>query len=75
MNNCEYLTWLKRQRIKTWGRNSKTEKPRQRLINKLLKKRSVKKYDYLYVQKGAELAARIERALKTEENNEKQAFD
>lgn len=56
MNNCEYLTFLKRQRKKHWGKRA--EKPRWRLMGKLLRQK------YIY-QNRIKLFKEIDKLLKT----------
>ena len=41
MDNCEYLTFLKRQRKKHWGKRA--EKPRWRLMGRLLRQTYARK--------------------------------
>lgn len=42
----EYFIFLKRQRKKMWGKRA--EKPRWRLINKLLRQRLARENNYIY---------------------------
>lgn len=60
---CEYCTFIKRHRKKMWGKRA--ERPRWRLINKLIRQRHRKAYDNLYIKIGKEISMKIEVALKT----------
>lgn len=66
---CEYFTFLKRQRKKMWGKRA--EKPRWRLINKLISQRHRKAYDNLYIKIGEEIAMKIEAAKATDKTFKK----
>lgn len=69
MNNCEYLTWIKRQRKKQWGK--KAERPRWRQMNKLYRQRRAREFDKrvaaafaeVFGEKRAEILAKIKRTL------------
>lgn len=57
---CEYFTFLKRQRKKMWGKRA--EKPRWRLINKLLRQRNNKNLKS-FSEKVEEIGKRMKKIL------------
>lgn len=58
---CEYCTFIKRKRKKMWGKRA--EKPRWRLMDKLIRQRRAKEYDRLYAKRAEEIAAKMNKIL------------
>lgn len=56
----DYLAWIKRQRKKMWGKRA--EKPRWRLINKLLRQRNNKNLKS-FSEKVEEIGKRMKKIL------------
>lgn len=58
---CEYFTFLKRQRKKMWGKRA--EKPRWRLINKLLRQRLARENNYIYYDEIEKFTTQMAEAM------------